>query len=174
MSRLVPYLSRFCDEHRLEKKYLMVPSYQIGHRIGEALAKEGGSWFNLHFVTLPSLAQELAGIELSAQGIKLVSQASALFLVDRVFRRLKAAKKLKEIGARHQIRQFGFLLEKSRDGNILVQIRPMNSDALGDQTPIFSLFGRGVSEFRKPRDRHTDFSAVSEAHMHHFLVKPDI
>src|SRR4030042_6221542 len=101
MSRSAEYLSRFCDEHRLEKKYLIVPSYQVGHQIGEALAKEGGSWINLHFVTLPSLAQELAGIELSTQGIKLISQANALFLVDRVFRRLKAAKKLKEIGPRH-------------------------------------------------------------------------
>jgi hypothetical protein len=44
------------------------------------------------------LAQETAGIELSAQGIKLISQANALFLVDRVFRRLKAAKKLKYLG----------------------------------------------------------------------------
>src|SRR4030042_5370054 len=101
MSRLVPYLIRFCDKYQLEKKYLIVPSYQIGHQIGEALAKDGGAWVNLHFVTLPSLAQELAGIELSAQGIKLISQANALFLVDRVFRRLKAAKKLKEIGPRH-------------------------------------------------------------------------
>jgi hypothetical protein len=47
---------------------------------------------------LPSLAQEAAGIELSTQGIKLISQANALFLVDRVFRRLKAAKELKYFG----------------------------------------------------------------------------
>jgi ATP-dependent helicase/nuclease subunit B len=93
MNLAISYLTRFCAEHRLEKKCLIIPSYQIGHQIGEALTKEGGSWVNLHFVTLPSLAQELAGIELSAQGIKLVSQANALFLVDRVFRRLKAAKK---------------------------------------------------------------------------------
>ena len=60
--------------------------------------KEGGAWINLYLVTLPSLAQEAAGIELSTQGIKLISQANALFLVDRVFRRLKAAKKLKYFG----------------------------------------------------------------------------
>ena len=98
MSRLVPFLFRFCAEHPLEKKYLIVPSYQIGHQIGEALTKEGGAWINLHFVTLSSLAQETAGIELSTQGIKLISQASALFLVDRVLRRLKAAKKFKYFG----------------------------------------------------------------------------
>ena len=98
MSRSAEYLSRFCAEHRLEKKYLIVPSYQVGHQIGEALAREGGAWVNLHFTTLPSLAQEAVGIELSTQGIKLISQANALFLVDRVFRRLKAAKKLKYFG----------------------------------------------------------------------------
>ena len=55
-SRLVLYRSRFCGEHRLQKKHIIVPSYQIGHRIGEALARQGGSWVNLHFVTLPALA----------------------------------------------------------------------------------------------------------------------
>ena len=98
MNLAISYLTRFCAEHRLEKKYLIVPSYQTGHQIGEVLAKEGGAWVNLHFVTLPSLAQEVTSIELSAQGIKLISQANALFLVDRVFRRLKAAKKLKYFG----------------------------------------------------------------------------
>jgi ATP-dependent helicase/nuclease subunit B len=63
MRQLVPYLSRFCAEHQLEKKYLIVPSYQVGHQIGEALAEQGVSWVNLHFVTVPSLAQEAAGIE---------------------------------------------------------------------------------------------------------------
>ena len=63
MSQLVPYLLRFCAHHRLEKKYLIVPSCQTGHQIGEALAKEGGAWVNLHFVTVPSFAQEAAGIE---------------------------------------------------------------------------------------------------------------
>jgi ATP-dependent helicase/nuclease subunit B len=58
---------------RLEKKYLIVLSYQIGHQIGEALALQGGSWVNLHFVTLPSLAHEVSGVELSRQGFKEVS-----------------------------------------------------------------------------------------------------
>jgi hypothetical protein len=55
--------------HQLEKKYLIVFCYQTGHQIREALAKEGGAWVNLHFVTLPSLAQEVATIELSKQKI---------------------------------------------------------------------------------------------------------
>jgi hypothetical protein len=92
---LISLLARFSSKHRLDKKYLIVPSYQTGHQIEEALAKEAGAWVNLHFVTLPSLAQEVAGIELSRQRVRLVLQANGLFLVDRVFRRLKAAKKFK-------------------------------------------------------------------------------
>jgi hypothetical protein len=98
MSRTVEFLSRFCAEHRLEKKYLIVPSYGIGHPIGEAMAKEGGAWVNLHFATLPSLARETAGPQLSARGIKLISQTNALFLVDRVFQRLRASDKLRYFG----------------------------------------------------------------------------
>jgi ATP-dependent helicase/nuclease subunit B len=82
-------LSRICSEHRLEKKYLIVPSYQIGHQIGEKLAEKGGSWVNLHFVTLPALAQEVGGAELSKQGIKLISSTGSLFIVDKIFRKLK-------------------------------------------------------------------------------------
>ncbi len=98
MSFLVLYLSRFCTEYKLAKKYLIVPSYQVGHQIGEALAKAGGAWANLHFVTLPSLAQEAAADELAKRGLKLLSQANALFLVDRVFRRLSDGKKLNYFG----------------------------------------------------------------------------
>ncbi len=98
MRRSVEFLSRFCAEKRLDKKYLIVPSYQIGHQIGEALTREGGSWVNLHFATLPRLARETAGLELSAKEIELISQSKALFLIDRVFRRLKAGKKLKYFG----------------------------------------------------------------------------
>jgi ATP-dependent helicase/nuclease subunit B len=98
MSPLIQYLSRFCAEHRLEKKYLIVSSYRAGHQIGEALAKEGGAWIDLHFATPALLAQKTAAPALQAQETRLISQASALFLVDGVFQRLKDAKKLKYFG----------------------------------------------------------------------------
>jgi hypothetical protein len=53
------FLSRTCKRHRLEKKYLIVPSYQISHQVGEALTLHAGSWVNLHFAKLLSLAQEI-------------------------------------------------------------------------------------------------------------------
>jgi hypothetical protein len=92
MSQPVSHLSRCCGEHRLEKKYLIAPSYQVAHQLGEPLATESGAWVNLHFVTLPALAQEAVGTELSKQGIKLISSRGSLFLVDRIFRKLKEEK----------------------------------------------------------------------------------
>lgn len=50
MRRSTEFLSGFCAEKRLDKNYLILPSYQIGHQIGEALTGEGGPWVNLHFV----------------------------------------------------------------------------------------------------------------------------
>lgn len=41
MSRSAELLLWFCAEHRLDKKYLIVGFYQIGHQIDEALAKRG-------------------------------------------------------------------------------------------------------------------------------------
>ena len=98
MSRIIQYLSRFFAEHQLEKKYLVVPSYQVGHQVGEALAKEGGSWVNLHFVTLPALAQKVVGAELSKRRTKFISSTGTFFLVDKIFRELKAQKKFTYFG----------------------------------------------------------------------------
>jgi len=98
MKLSLSWLSNICSEYRLEKKYLVVPSYQVGHQIGETLAKEGGSWINLHFVTLPALAQKVAGAELSKRVIKFVSSTGSFYLVDKIFRRLKAQKKFRYFG----------------------------------------------------------------------------
>ena len=56
-----PGLVGFLQSHVLEEKVFVVPSYRIGHQIGEALAAQGFSWINLRFVPLPALANEVAG-----------------------------------------------------------------------------------------------------------------
>jgi ATP-dependent helicase/nuclease subunit B len=94
LNKVIPYLFGYCAKRRLEKKYLIAPSYQIAHQLGEALAEEGGSWVNLHFMTLPALAQQVVGAELSKQGIKFISSTGSLFLVDKIFRRVKDEAKL--------------------------------------------------------------------------------
>jgi ATP-dependent helicase/nuclease subunit B len=45
-------------------------------------------------VTLPSLAQEIAGVELSSRGVRQISKAASLFMLDKIFRALKEGEKL--------------------------------------------------------------------------------
>jgi len=98
MNRTVEFLSRFCREHRLDKKYLICPSYKVGRQIGESLAKEGENWVNLHFMTLSALAQQIVGAELSRTGMRLLSKPRAFFLVEKIFRRLKNEAELDYFG----------------------------------------------------------------------------
>ncbi len=98
MNRLLSALSAVCAEHPLVKKYLIVPSYQIGRQLGDALAAGGSSWVNLHSVTLPALAEQAAGPELAANGTRVISGAEALSLVDQVFGQLKDAGRLDYFG----------------------------------------------------------------------------
>ncbi len=94
MNSLISFLAEFCKAHLLQEKIFIVPSYQLGHQIGEVLTSKGHSWVNLHFVTLPSLAQEIAGVELSTRGVRQISKAASLFMLDKIFRNLKEEGKL--------------------------------------------------------------------------------
>ena len=93
-SATVRFLAGFCREHPLEEKIFIVPSFIVGRQIGEALAREAGSWVNLRFVTLASLAQQTAALELSRRELRLVSGSGLLVFVDTLFRELKEAARL--------------------------------------------------------------------------------
>jgi len=94
MNSLISFLAEYCQGHLLDEKIFIVPSYQLGHKIGESLTMQGNSWVNLHFVTLPSLAQEVAGVELSIRGVRQISTAASFFMLDNIFRNLKEEGKL--------------------------------------------------------------------------------
>ncbi len=94
MNSLISFLAEFCKVHLLQEKIFIVPSYQLGHQIGEVLTSKGHSWVNLHFVTLPSLAQGIAGVELSTRDVRQISKAASLFMLDKIFRALKEGGKL--------------------------------------------------------------------------------
>jgi ATP-dependent helicase/nuclease subunit B len=64
LNSVIGFLKGFCGGHLLEEKIFVVPSYQMGHQIGESLTRGGESWVNLRFATLPSLAQEYAGLDI--------------------------------------------------------------------------------------------------------------
>ncbi len=84
-----PGLVGFLESHVLEEKVFVVPSYRVGHQIGEALAAQGVSWVNLRFVPLPALANEVAGEALAERGFRQLTGAASLFLGERIFRELK-------------------------------------------------------------------------------------
>ena len=41
MNKAIRELAAICKEHRFDEKLLFVPSYAIGHQIGEFLARSG-------------------------------------------------------------------------------------------------------------------------------------
>ena len=98
MSALVRFLARFCADHPLDEKIFVCPSFVVGRQIGEALARESGSWVNLRFMTLPSLAQERAALELARRGVRLLAGPELPVFVDGLFRELQEAKRLEYFG----------------------------------------------------------------------------
>jgi ATP-dependent helicase/nuclease subunit B len=98
MSAIVRSLAGFCRDHPLAEKVCIVPSFITGRQLGEALARESGSWINLRFVTLAAQAQETAALELSRLGLRLIAGSERLLLVDTLFRELKAAGGLEYFG----------------------------------------------------------------------------
>jgi len=99
MNSLIGFLAGYCGGHLLEEKIFVVPSYQVGHQIGELLTKGGNSWVNLRFATLPSLAQEYAGMEVSGGDSRQISESSAIIVLNKVFSALLDEGRLKYFGA---------------------------------------------------------------------------
>jgi len=98
MNSLTCFLGEFCRGHLLDEKVFVVPSYQVGHQIGESLAKSGESWVNLRFATLLSLAQEYAGMDVSEAGARQISQSSAIIVLNKVFSDLLDERRLEYFG----------------------------------------------------------------------------
>ncbi|MFC2157562.1 hypothetical protein ACFLT9_06975, partial [Acidobacteriota bacterium] len=88
------FLSELLESHPLSEKTFIVPTYQTGHQVGEALARGGHSWVNLRFSTLPSLAQEIGGLKFSSKGLKQIPPGVSRILINRIFRDLKAKEEL--------------------------------------------------------------------------------
>lgn len=84
----IRFLAAFCLERPLDEKIFVVPSFIAGRQVGEALAREAGSWVNLRFVTLTSLAQEILERNGGAAARKPMTSSAELALTDRVFREL--------------------------------------------------------------------------------------
>ena len=80
---LVEDLARLCRERPLEEKVLVAPSLAIGHQITERLARGGTAWINLRVETVRTLAHAVVGPALAREGLRLLSRAQALALVEQ-------------------------------------------------------------------------------------------
>ncbi len=98
MNSPIHFLTEFCRAHLLDEKIFVVPSYQVGHQIGESLIKAGNSWVNLRFVTLPSLAQEYGGFDTTKSGYTQIPESLAMILLTKVFSALLDEGKLDYFG----------------------------------------------------------------------------
>ncbi len=82
-SRLIEDLTRVCVERPLEEKVLIAPSLSIGHQLVERLARGGTPSVNLRVETARTLAHELVGPELVREGLRVLSRAQALALIEQ-------------------------------------------------------------------------------------------
>ena len=95
---MVRFLAGFCREHPLDEKIFIVPSFIVGRQIGEALARQVGSWVNLRFVTPWTLAGEVLERRAESDAGKPMTLSAELALTDRLFRDLHAGGKLEYFG----------------------------------------------------------------------------
>jgi len=81
--RLIAALASACAEAPLEEKVFVAPSLLAGHTVVERLAREGHPWTNLRVETMRTLAAAAAGPSLAREGLRLLSRAQALALVEQ-------------------------------------------------------------------------------------------
>jgi ATP-dependent helicase/nuclease subunit B len=82
-SRLIAALAAACAEDPLAEKVFVAPSLLEGHTLVERLAREGHPWTNLRVETVRTLALAAAGPQLAREGLRLLSRAQALALVEQ-------------------------------------------------------------------------------------------
>jgi RecB family exonuclease len=91
MTRTIAELAEICSKHPLGEKLLFVPSHTVGHQIGEWLAKSGTPWVNLRATTVKSFAVDVASLEQSKSGLRLVDSDERLAIVEDLCRSINLA-----------------------------------------------------------------------------------
>jgi len=87
----IRFLAGFCREHPLDDKVFVCSSFVVGRQVGEALAREAGSWINLRFVTPWTLAGEVLERSGKAGAKRPLTASAELALTDRLLRELYEA-----------------------------------------------------------------------------------
>jgi hypothetical protein len=91
MNAAIAHLSVICQKERFREKLLFVPSYSLGHQIGEYLARTGNPWINLRTATVSGYTQQVVGQELAAEGIRLIDSTESLIIVESLYREAESS-----------------------------------------------------------------------------------
>ncbi len=86
MNETVQALAEICEQWQLDEKLLFVPSYSMGHQIGELLSRFGTSWINLRVTTVSGYAHGRVGLEIGSKGIRLINSVEQLLVVEKIYR----------------------------------------------------------------------------------------
>ena len=86
MNQTIRCLAEIIKSNPLIEKILFVPSYSIGHQIGECLSRSGTSWINLRVTTGSGYAQERVGLDLGSKGTRLIDFLEQLLIIERMYR----------------------------------------------------------------------------------------
>src|SRR5262245_39716148 len=71
-----------CESNLLHTKWLIAPSYRVGHQWVEKLVRSGHDVVNLHPTTVLRLALEMVGNDLAKNGLALASRSVGSLVVD--------------------------------------------------------------------------------------------
>lgn len=86
MNTTLQGLADICRKHPFDEKVLFVPSYSIGHQIGEHVARSGAPWINLRWTTTSGYAQRLLFLELSARNLRYINPQERHSIIEQLFR----------------------------------------------------------------------------------------
>jgi hypothetical protein len=86
LNQTIRCLAEIIKSNPLIEKLLFVPSYSIGHQIGECLSRSGTSWINLRVTTVSGYAQERVGLDLASKGIRLIDFLEQLLIIEKIYR----------------------------------------------------------------------------------------
>lgn len=111
----IAFLSDFSRDHAVDEKIFVVPSFQTGRQIGQALAASGGAWLNLRFLTFTALALEAAGPAARERARGLLPAEELLDLVEAVLAGLKRDGQLEYFGADIPVRSLAAIVGHSLD-----------------------------------------------------------
>ncbi len=87
MNKLTQFLGRICREKPLEEKWLLAPSLRVGYQWLETVTRGGQAAVNVRIKTLKGMTLDLAGPEVTRQGLKLISDQAGELLIDRIWAR---------------------------------------------------------------------------------------